>query len=199
MPRTYPKEAAQLKAGKIDDLTLHGIGRLIRATAEIEDIVDCFISNLAGLSESRTLIMLGRTAITRRLEIAEMLAKVRTDKAHSAYKEAFPAEFADLLECRNAVAHGVLIGVTDQAEFAFLTTPTGSTEGESSMRIVASYNSATILNFADKAEAMIPWLEQRLKVQELRAARLQRPLRPHPKSQDRGRAKPPPPPQSSRA
>lgn len=196
MPRIYPKEAPPLRPGKIDDATLHAIGRLIRATAEIEDIVDCFIAILAGLSETRALIMLGRTAITRRLEIAETLAKVRTDKAHDVYKEAFPKAFQDLLECRNAVAHGVLIGITDENEFAFLTTPTSMTEGESAKRIVASYNSATIANFADKAEAMLPWLEERLQVQEQRAERLQRPLKPHPKSQDRGHAKPPRPPQS---
>jgi hypothetical protein len=199
MPRTYPKTADNLRPGKLDDATFHSIGRLIRATAEIEDIVDCFIANLAGLSESRVQIFLGRTAITRRLEMAETLAKIRTDGALAAYKEAFPAEFNDVLECRNTVAHGILLGSTDLGEFAFLTTPTGSVEGESTMRIVAAYHPLTILNFAQKAEAMVPWLEERLKVQEMRAERLQRPLMPHPKAQDRGRATQKRPPQSSPA
>ncbi len=198
MPRIYPAEASKVSPCKIDDDTLLAIGRLIRATAEIEDIVDCFIANLAGISESQALILVGRTAITRRLEIAGMLAKIRTDKSREIYKAAFPAQFDDLLECRNAMAHGVLMGMTDDGLFAFLTTPTSSTRGEAAVRIVASYSAATILFFAEAAEKLIPWLEDTLKVQEQRATRPLRRLSPHPKSQDRGRAKPQRPPRSSK-
>ncbi len=196
MPRLYPEQAPTVKAGRIDDATLHSIGRLIRATAEIEDIVDCFICVLADLNESKTSILLGKTAITRRLEIAESLSKLRTDEAHKIYKEAFPAEIADILECRNAVAHGILLGIGDGHEYAFITSLTNSVRGDAAVRIVVNYSPATIRNIADKAEAMIPYLEKRLLVQGLRSERLQRPLEPHPKSQDRGRAKPKPPPRS---
>lgn len=186
-----------LRAGQIDQAGMVAIGRIIRATAEIEDILELFIGALANLSESQACIFLGRSPISRKLEIAEALAKIRPDKALATYQEAFPDAFRDVLDCRNAVAHGVLIGISEEGEYAFLTTPSGQVKDGSSMRIVISYSAATISNIAGRAEAMIPYLEERLKVETQRAERLQRPLEPHPKAQPQARAKSKRQPQSS--
>lgn len=196
MSRTYPDNAPEFKPGELDDLALHSIGRLIRATAEIEDIIDHFISSLTGLSEAKTVVMLGKTAVTRRIGIAEMLAKLTSDEALAAHKEAFSADFGDILYCRNAVAHGVLLGITSEGDYAFRTTATNHTEGQGVLSLVVSYNSNSIAAYADKAEGLIAPLEESLRIRDMREASLRQPLSPHPKTQDRGRAKqqrPPPP------
>jgi len=187
MPKTYGSNQRDVKPAQLPDATLRDIGRLVRACAEIEDIVDLFIASLAELNETRAFIMLGRTAISRRLEIALELAKVREDNALAVHKTAFDAVFNDILECRNAVAHGKLLGKTEDG-FAFLTGNSGPVRDDSKIRIVASYTAATIKEYARVAEARIPQLEAYLKVEGPRSERLRRPLLPHSKAQPQANA-----------
>ena len=115
MPRTYGKKPSYLKPAKLPQKTLVEIGRIVRAVAEIEDLVDLHICNLAGLSESKATVLLGKTAITRRLEMAKYLAQMLPQEALDIHNAAFgTVEFLDIVECRNAVAHGKLLGKNDE-------------------------------------------------------------------------------------
>lgn len=56
-----------IRGNTIPDETLAAIGRLIGAFAEIEDLVTLYICNLAEISQSKAIVLLGRTAITWRI------------------------------------------------------------------------------------------------------------------------------------
>tara|TARA_B110001454_G_scaffold96783_1_gene91651 strand:- start:12262 stop:12822 length:561 start_codon:yes stop_codon:yes gene_type:complete len=186
MPKTYGDKIEALSPVSLDDRTLTAIGRLVRACAEIEDMIDLFIASVAGINEQKTTILLGKTAIKRRIEIALELCKLRTDKALEVHKNVFGASFSDLLEIRNTVAHGKLLGVTEDGKLAFLTAYQGPTTENSAIRIVKSYLPETIEQWAIVAERDLPMLAKQFQIEELLEERLQRPLLPHSKAQRGG-------------
>ena len=196
MARIYGSTKLEVKSTELPVAVMLAVGRLVRAVAEMEDILDLFIGSLAQLSESRTTIMLGRTAISKKLEIALDLAKTRDDAALGHFKAAFDQTFLDIIECRNVVAHGKLLGETKEG-FAFLTTNPGPVREDSKIRIVVSYAGKTIEALAALAEIRVPEMEAFLQVADQRAERLLRPLLPHSKAQLQGKRSPPSPPQSS--
>jgi len=195
MAITYGSVERQLKPAKLPLKTLTEIGRLVRACAEIEDIIDLHIATLAEISESKATILLGRTAVTRRLEIAKHLAMTREGAALAAHNHAFDANFAEILKCRNAVSHGKLLGSTPDG-FAFLTADTAAPTGTAAIRIVIVFTALAIRQYAMMAEGAIPALEKHLKVQASREARLLRPLSPRRKARPQQAANRSHPPQS---
>jgi hypothetical protein len=199
MPHTYGADEQQLEPATLPNDVLTEIGRLVRAFSEIEDIVDLHICNLAEISESKATILLGRTAVTRRIEIAETLAKTISEEALAIHKHAFSGGFSDIADCRNYVAHGKLLGVGPDGRYAFLTTKDGPPMNGAAIRVVASYSAEQIKLIARMAEDSIPRLERHLKVEALRAERLLRPLLPHRRAQGARNAKRKRPPQSSQA
>ena len=196
MGRIYGKGHQELKPAKLTVPVLTAIGRLVRACAEIEDLVDLFIAKLAELSETKMTILLGRTAVTRRIEIAEQLAAIRTDGALKVHAAIFNEGYYDVIDCRNAVAHGTLLGKSTDGMLYFLTSNTSKPKDQRSRRFTFGYAPKTIIAFAQYAEQLVPHFEQALKVQDMRAERLQRPLSPHPKAQPQRSAKSPRQPQS---
>ena len=109
---------------------------------------------------------------------------------------AFDQAFLDIIECRNVVAHGKLLGETEEV-FAFLTANPGPVREDSKIRIVVSYAGKTIEAWAALAEIRVPEMETFLQVADQRAERLLRHLLPHSKAQPQGKRSPPAPPQSS--
>ena len=81
MKPVYGDKAVGVTPGALDDKALLVIARLVRACAELEDIVNLFICNLAEISESRMIVLLGKSAISKRVEIAEYLAKMGAAEA----------------------------------------------------------------------------------------------------------------------
>ena len=187
MVKIYSSKSQELQPATIDDATLLQIGKLIRATAEIEDLVTLYICNLAEINASKAVILLGRTAVTRRLEIAEYLASMIGPHVTQLHKDNFNAVFGEVLSCRNAVAHGVLMGIDSGGRYAFLTSKTAETTVASAIQIVESYLPSDIKEFARVAEESIPILETNLKLRPLRAERLRRPLAPHRKGLHQGK------------
>ena len=199
MPNVYSSKQTAVHPASLDDEALLAIGRIVRATAEIEDLVNLFICNLAGISESKMVVMLGKTAISKRIEIAEYLAKIASTEATELASWAFDAGFRDLMTCRNVVSHGVLLGKDEDGMWAFLTSNMRPPEGQSAIQLVASYSTDTLQRYAGAAEAAIPPITTRLELEAHREARHERPLSPHRKSQPRSGkgAKPQRPSQSS--
>lgn len=179
----YETSPRNLKPCKIEDRTLLEIGRLVRAVAEIEDIVSLFICALAEISESKMVILLGRTPLSRRLEAAKHLAKLLGPNVEDLHTKCFTKEFYDIIECRNALAHGTLLGINDEGRYAFLTGKTVEPDGQSAIQVVLNYRHEDIEVFAKSAESSIPRIENHLRVQALRQERLQRPLRRRPTTQ----------------
>lgn len=190
MGRTYGDGHVELTPTALPDTTLADIGRLVRACAEIEDIVDLFISNLAEISEIRMAILLGKTAITRRITIAEQLAATRKDAASKVCSALFDEPYRDAIDCRNAVAHGSLLGSCPSGLFYFLTSHLGGSSEQTTSRQVFAYAPHAIAEHAITAVHLVEKFEQLAKVGASRAERLQQPLAPHPKAQRRRNAKP---------
>jgi hypothetical protein len=199
MGKSYSSEEAVLAPAILDDETLLSIGRLVRACAGIEDIVTLHICALAGISESQARVLLGRTAVTRRLDIASYLAEMREDAAAKFHKQAFPKDVREILDIRNAVAHGILLGATPDGHFAFATEKLVSPDSDAATHVVYSLAKDFIKECADRAEEFIPWATDFLQLQPLLDIRREPTLRPHPKGRKKSRdsAKREDPPQSS--
>ena len=185
MKPIYGDKALNVTPAQLDEKALLAIARLVRACAELEDIVNLFICNLAEISESRMVVLLGKSAISKRVEIAEYLAKMGTKSAQELAEWAFNEGFWNTFRCRNDVAHGVLLGKNEEDGWSFLTAKTEPPEGPSAIQIVASYETSFLEIMATTAEEAIPELEDRLKLKDQRTARHGRPLAPHRKAQRR--------------
>jgi hypothetical protein len=181
MPKSYSPESTHIKPTKINKETLAAIGRLIRAFAEIEDLLTLHICNLTSVPEGRIIVLLGRTAMSKLLEIAEYFAKTAGANALAAHKNVFNRTFQDALGCRNAVAHGTLLGRTQHKELTFLTAKTEVPTGTATVLVVESYLPKNIIAYAKMAELAVPLIEKNLMLRALRQARLRKPLSPHPK------------------
>jgi hypothetical protein len=189
-----------LTQAALDDRTLLAIGRIIRACAEIEDTINLFICNLANISESTMVVLLGQTPISKRVEIAQYLAKMRPDEASKAAEHVFTDAFFSLLHCRNTVAHGVLLGRTQDGSWAFLTSRTQPPIVGSAFQEALVYSPKSLGEFAATAEQAIPRLEQFLRIEGPRRSRHERPLSPHRKGlRQQKQASGPKPPRSPSA
>lgn len=156
MPSTYGHDRKELKQALLDDDTLAGIGRMVRAFAEFEELLTLFIGALAKLNQSQLVIILGRAALTRQMDMAENLAKIAGGKHLESYNATFnTTHFRDWHTCRNAVAHGTLLGVDDEGYLAFLTDKTDLPQGSSTVQIVVSYLPAYIRGMSKDAEAAV--------------------------------------------
>lgn len=182
MPIAYSPKHSKLIPAKLPVKVLTSIGRLVRAFAEIDDLITLYICNLAEVSESRAIVMLGRTQGSTRVDIAYYLAKMTGEKITAIHKEIFNSSYTECRKCRNAVAHGVFLGKTEEGHFAFLTSDTAEPTGPSAIQIAISFSPRNIEGYAKIAEESIPMIIERLKLSSLRDTRLGRPLRPHRKA-----------------
>jgi len=189
MAKTYGTEYEPLEACVIDDDTLQSIGRLVRAFAEIEDIITLYIIDLAEISEAKAIIMLGRMPITRRLDIAKTLAHVTGEKITKLHEKLFNPMFFDVLACRNDVTHGTLMGRTGEGRLAFLTSKTDPQIDGKLHQDVSTYTPHDIKGLAKAAEDAVPILETQLKLQASRQERLDKPLVPHRKGRKKRKTK----------
>lgn len=201
MPRIYSDTPASVKPCKLKQKELAYIGRVIRAVAEIEDLIGLFILRLSRMGESAAVVLLGRTQLSRKLEMARYLSAVDGPVAAKLYKDHFASDgFQDLIDCRNAVAHGILIGVTTDKRYCFLTAKTSPPDPSSAYQLVLSYRSQDLQEHARYAEEMVPAIEDNLQLRPWREQRLGRPLlgRAPGQTQPSKKPKPPRPPRSSR-
>ena len=182
MPLTYYPDELSIQPAKLDDDALLQIGRLIRAFAEIEDIVTLYLFQLAQVSESPGLVMMGRTPLSAKLGSAEYLAKMYGGTVADLHAKVFTPTFYDGLRCRNTVAHGVLLGRSDLG-WAFLTADTLAPQVPmAATHKVLSYSTAAIAEQANGWDGNLDEMARALGVRSQREGRCEQPLGPHPKS-----------------
>lgn len=178
-PPTYSAKATGVRPAVLDYRALVAIGRIVRACAELEDLVNLFICNLAEISETKMVVMLGRTNLRNRAQIAEYFSKLNTPEAQRLAVWTFSDGFWQIQSCRNAIAHGILLGIDEDGHWTFLTSRTETPEGGSAIQLVAGYTIEHLEEVAQAAEAAIPEYEDSLKLKALRQSRYGRPLNPH--------------------
>lgn len=200
MPSAYGATHVTTKPIALSDETLIAIGRLVRAFAEVEELVTLFISALAKLNQSQAVIVLGKAALVRRLEMAEHLAKISGGEHLDRYNACFnTVEFRDAHTCRNVVAHGILLGEDSEGVLAFLTDKTDAPLGNSTIQLVASYQPKTINDWSLWTANNVEPMANHLGLQSWLKRYQPQALRPHRKGRlPRGAGgKSTPPPQSS--
>ena len=156
MPHSYGATHVTTQPIVLGDDVLASVGRLIRAFAEIEEIITLFISALARINQSQAVIVLGRAQLARKIAMAEQLATIAGGQHLERYKACFnTAEFKDAHTCRNIMAHGILLGVDNEGMLAFLTDKTDAPEGSSTIQLVASYKPEAIAGWSKWAASNI--------------------------------------------
>lgn len=176
MTAHYNNATANLKQERISDDTLLHIGHLIRGCAELEDILTLFICELTGITEGAGTVLMGRAQISTKLQIAEYICKIKGDEYINIFKKCFGPRTKALLSCRNTVAHGVYLGITEKNEYAFLTNnQTAPDEGIAKYR-VSAYLPDSISAHSLNAQRLVTLLEKDLQLKPLRDKRKQQVL-----------------------
>ena len=185
MPKVYSSTSAEIRATTLPKAVMSSIGELIRAFAEIEDSLNIYIYDLAKTPEAAAIIMVGRTPMSQKNKIAEALSSLHDDKTIDLTKRLFLGpELAEAKLCRNAVAHGVLLGEWgDAPNYAFLTDKSLDAVSYYMRREVVSYDADTVRHHANYAAHWSKHISEVLGLGPLREKRLRQPLLPHRRGQ----------------
>ena len=184
------------QAAELTDGALLAIGRIVRACAEWEDMLKLYIFDLAGVSQSVGVVMLGRTPFSTLTTMAQYLSKMAGEDSLKSYKFVFESSLKNAIACRNAVCHGVFLGIDQSGHYGFLTTKTAEPENGVSVQLVENYSEQTLAAIADAITSSLPVIERELNVGPSRQKRFGRSLQHHRKGQNQPRrsAKPKLPP-----
>jgi len=187
LPPDYQGEPIGLVYQPLPIRAIANIGRLVRAFAEIESCLDCFIQNVGELREDRMMILLGRSPYSAKIKIAKELCGIRTDMASKRHTEIFNEDLGRAQKCRNVVSHGTYIGRTSRMEYAFLTSDAAVSDENKHFLTVYTYSTKKIGAIANWCEAFIPIAEKSLQIESLREKQRAPNLHPHPKAQRKRR------------
>jgi hypothetical protein len=147
------------------------IGRIVRASAGLEDCLNLWICKLAKCDEATSAVMLNRSNIATKLSIAEGLAKLTSKDAAELHKTAFDSAINQLLSCRNAVAHGAFAGETDDGAAAFVTNVNFDYKPANLERRADCYSIGNLNVIAMSAERRVSQLDDLLGLRALRKKR----------------------------
>ena len=150
--------------------------KILRAAAEIEDIVNLTVAQFADLSESKASVLLGRSPLAARIRIARKLGSLRKDAALKAFDKAFEPPFKDFLRLRNTLAHGALLGVNDDGDIFFQTNEVSGFEDDAVVAEAIGWPPATIKFWGDKAEEYVEYIETTLQLRDKRQGQERREL-----------------------
>ena len=185
MVRVYRPNDSGLHLAKLPRRFETEIGALVRNCAEIEVEVTRYIAALSGGTEPLCEVMLGRTAITRRLEIARVMANATSQDAADRHSGIFGAAWVDVNKLRNAVAHGHFIGFDDERRATFLSSDAEHIENTEIIKTTYSCSLEDMRHFvADSKEIL-----RRLKLATPRPASQKKSAQPYLGSHPKGRQK----------
>ena len=196
---TYGDKHETLQPSHLTDSNLLAVGRLIRAFVGIEEIVSTYLAILTQVPPNKLVIVLGKTALRRRIEMAGQLAKLEGDDEFKRFEQAFPADFYHALNIRNAVAHGLFIGMDGEGCLSFLTEKTDRPEEGDTIQMVVGIKPEELEDLARKVEMNVAVTARLLRLASSLQTLQQAEIRPHRKAQPKRppSAKPKDPPQSS--
>ena len=184
MHQEYSQSGSEIKPVTLSDSVYQAMGRIIRAFAEIEDIVGLHLCETASLNEGQLLFLMGRASISDKITKVLALASAKGGELERVTKECFDrSEFRALQRCRNVIAHGFLLGETEAGKIAFRTTSITDMDMTYLGVEVATYEPSAFADFALIAESVLGQMERVLRVDTLRAERRAQALLSHPKAQ----------------
>ena len=184
MTKVYHATVPAIKPALLDARAYAAIGRLVRSCSDIEDYLTLYICRLMNLSESKGRVLLGQMPVSAKVKVAERAAQLNGIEEEQVFAEWFDVEeFLGIFQARNAVAHGILLGVTDADEFVFRTSTVLSLDTKSSSWESLAFSSEMLENRADAANIGLENMPVALGLQTLLQKRQRLILGPHPKSQ----------------
>lgn len=156
------------------------MGRLLRACAEIEDIVGLHLGRLGGLTEGQVLVLMGRSSISRKLKAARQFAAAHGGEVLTSHDNCFenPTLRAVIL-ARNVAAHGILLGATDDGRVAFRVESEPKIDTDMVSIATETYEPTAFADFAEIAEDAITQLHEQLKLSNVAVERRAKGLQPH--------------------
>ena len=167
----------------MDDVSLHAAGILIRACAEIEYTLEVYIACNCSLNGSSTSLLVSPLAMRRKLEIGGYLTAMASDENKAAWDSIFTKEFDEIIQCRNAIAHGVLFGIDEDGLYNFKTARTDIPSDGKAINLVRGYHRDFIMGAAKKAKLLAAELPDLLSIRTSFDKSLEGPLLPHRKAQ----------------
>jgi len=201
MATTFNPDDVKLTPHSLSDYDLYWIGRLVRATANLEDIVNWHLHRLTNVSYDTLAKLLGKMSVNGRIALAKSFATFHGGNAKKFHDDTFETElFEMMIHCRNCVVHSVLLGITESGHLAFRANDTLAPDEQGIPFKVTTFKPEWIKLCAEYAEELIPIVEKTLKLEELRTGRSERGLVPRPpKARGKPQREQKPPPQSSEA
>jgi hypothetical protein len=163
------------------------IGQIVRVTADFEDCLNLWICKLSDVSEAKSAVILGRSNTAAKLAIALGLASMHGEHALKRHKAAFDGNADSLLSCRNAVAHGVFAGESDDNGLVFVTATNVGYEEAELQRRADVYYLQTLKDVAANGREWVSRLDDHFGLSALRKRRQWQRSPVLPKRQPKGR------------
>lgn len=181
MTTELSEQSSALHPYTLTDAELLIVGRLIRACAEIDEIANLYVTRITGIKEFQSLLIFGRMPTSSRLQIAERFAKVGGERALALHQECFANDdYREIIKLRNTVAHGNLLGKTDDGSMAFEVQQTMGHEEDKFFTAVNAYAADALEGLTAIAEAAVDQLLDRLELRSARDTHRKKALSPHP-------------------
>jgi hypothetical protein len=187
MVKIFATTTQKIRPSKLPSSVLLGVGRLVRAFADIEDSLDIHLCRLASIKEAAAVVLLGRSSISAKVEKALAMARLHNKQMEQLTQALFAdSSFKEAKHCRNAVAHGVLLGQWGTPRhFAFLTSTQLDPSEFNMRREVVSFTIQDVQEYARFAELRSLEISKNLHLSEWRTARFHQSLLPHRKGKKR--------------
>jgi len=157
------------------------MARLIRNCAEVEYLVTGYIAKLSGGTFDLCELMLGKTAISRRLVLAADLARASGIAAVTKHEQIFRG-WAEVNKVRNTVAHGHYVGHDNLGRYTFMVQDISVESDKSPSRTALSIKGDDIKFFVRDAAHIVALLRRQELPQSSHETDGQPSLAGHPKA-----------------
>ena len=112
MPKSYPTAMPDVTIAPISDPTIfENMGRLLRACADFETLLDIYIRRLCNIPKAEYDFLIGKTPVSAKISTAVSLAAIRGETDN--IRGVFSTELEDIIDCRNTLAHGSYQGLVN--------------------------------------------------------------------------------------
>ena len=187
----YAEEGTEIEAVDLPIAALLCVGRIIRAVAEIEDIVTLYLSALAKLSDGHAIILFGRDGYVKKVDLARKFATAHGQEKLNEFKLHLENDaIRNVIEMRNVLAHGSYLGRTEDGRWAFRTVRQLELRSTEVVVEAASFGDQDFEHCATTSEQLVDILETELRVKGARQRRKEGALDRHTKARTPKRRSP---------
>ena len=181
MTISHPKDTPPVNVAPLSDgPTFESIGRLVRACADLEIVVDLYIARLCRLGEMEYYTLTGRTSLNGKISMAQSLAEQHGEAEK--IKDVFTAPVTDAIDARNLVSHGAYLGLADTGLLLFATNRAVRDDGQRVGNLARGFSQGALNGHAEALSSALPEIIVTLQVGALLRTVTQAPISPHPRS-----------------